>query len=153
MKALFDTMVHVHWHLRAGELPEKWQASWYDSAIDGTMYITEPLISEIYSQVAKKSGYPSARNCIMKIKALKGIEIFPKGEDDELAIQAACIRLTSENEKKRGQKKNTLSLVDAYVIAISKRTGCMLFTTDPGVRDSARHENCIVDYLPKDDLS
>ena len=145
MKSLFDTMVCVSWHM-TGRLPEKWEDAWETCAHDGTMLITEPLISEIYNQVARKDGYDSALNCIMKIKGLKGTEMFPIEEDDNLAMYAGKLRLLSK------QQKRDISFVDSYLIAICRSTGAKLYTTDYKARDSARMVKCQVDYLPFEEL-
>ena len=145
MKSLFDTMVYVSWYT-SGKLPEKWQRAWNECAHRGTLLINEPLISEIYSQVARTAGHESAQNFVRRIKGLKGIEMFPIEEDDELAMDAGRIRLRAE------QNRLHVSLVDSYLIAISKRTGAKIHTTDHEIRDFARIVNCETNYLPKAEL-
>jgi len=67
MKSTFNTMVLVSWHINNNEMPEKWRTSWNAFAYEGTLFINELLVSEIYAQIAMKKGPDSAFNCIMKI--------------------------------------------------------------------------------------
>src|SRR5262249_19441580 len=152
MKAIFDTMVFVNWHLTSGRIPEKWEEAWCDSAHTGILYIAEPLISEVYYQIAKRKGHDSARNCITKMKSLKGAKMFLSMEDDELAIEAACIRLKSQLKKNK-KEFGTLSMTDAYLVALARKMDSKLFTTDHVIRDSAREHGCKVDWLPKEELT
>jgi len=141
MKSLFDTMLYVSWHT-SGRLPEKWQRAWDECAYNGTLLINELLISEIYNQLARTVGYESAQNCIMKIKSLKGIKMFPIDEDDNLAMDAGRIRLIAK------QHKLNISLVDSYLISISRKTGARIHTTDHVIRDLAGVVKCEMNYLP-----
>ena len=145
MKSVFDTMAYVSWHT-LGKLPEKWKHSWDTCAYKGDMLVTEPLISEIYTQVARKDGSDSARNCILKIKGLKGTKMFPTEEDDNLAMEAGKLRLLAERQKR------DISFVDSYLLAVCKRTGARLHTTDHGIRDFARVAGCQVNWLPLEEL-
>jgi hypothetical protein len=105
------------------------------------------LISEIYNQVARTAGLESARIFIMRIKSLKGSEMFPKGEDDNLAMDAGRIRLVAK------QNGMDISFVDSYLLSISKRTGARIHTTDHAIRDLARIVKCDANYLPQTELS
>ena len=145
MKSLFDTMALVSW-CKSGNLPEKWQLAWNRCAYEGTVLIMEPLVSEIYYQLAKAIGHESAQNGILKIKGLKGVRMFPIEEDDDLAMEAGRIHLKAQ------QNGSEVSFVDAYLIAICKKTGAMIHTTDHAIRDIARRYRCKVNWLPLNEL-
>jgi predicted nucleic acid-binding protein len=98
-------------------------------------------MSEVYHRIAEKNGYESALTCVSRIKAFNGTVMFRK--DDAVAIDAAQLRLKSVRQQERGQRSNSISLADAYLIAISKREHAKIFTTDHELRDSAREADCI----------
>ncbi len=135
-------MAHAAFH--RGRIPEKWERPWkiVRSGL-GKLLLNEPLVFEIYHQIARSSGKEKARIYILGLKARNNVQMMPSGDADVISFLSAQLKLKHEG----------LSLVDSYNLAIAKSEKAILYTTDHGLRDAARAENCSVNWLPREALT
>jgi len=121
-------------------LPEKWLRIWKQIR-SGTyrLFLTEPVISELYYLIEENYGRDSAT---AKVLALKAMRHELQGDPDKLSFLAADLRA----------RHNNLSIADRFSIAAAIIYSGRLLTTDHGIRDAARKERCEVDYLPREEL-
>lgn len=125
--------------------PEKWKRIWNQFfANNYIMILTEPLISEIFYQLESDAGKDVARSYLLRLKSRKNLRIAPDKDGDKLAFLAGHIRVKHAG---RG-----ISFVDSHVIAAAITETAVIYTTDHGIRDAAKQENCQVSYLPKESL-
>jgi predicted nucleic acid-binding protein len=125
--------------------PEKWVRLW-NQLYSGNriLVLIEPLISEIFYQIEKLSSKAAAQKYIFRIKGMQNTDVVPHADGDKIALLAGEIRYK--------HRQRNVSLVDSYIIATAIRENAAVYTTDHGVRDSAREEKCEVQYLPKESL-
>jgi predicted nucleic acid-binding protein len=124
--------------------PEKWKKTWNQVYLGKyIMILVEPLVSEIYYQITGLSGKSAAQRYLFKLKGMQNTDI-PQREMDGIAFLAGDIKMK--------HKQHNISLVDSYNIAAAIKENATIYTTDLGVRDSARKEKCVVDFLPKESL-
>lgn len=138
---LFDTMVHVA--ATRGRVPEKWRRQW-DEVKAGRKYLLlfEPLIAEMFYRMAEAVGEEAALTRILWLKSLRSAKLVKI--DDRVAVSAA--RIFSRF------RRYGISLVDAFSVAVAKREGAKLFTTDLGVRNVCRKADILVSFLPREEL-
>jgi predicted nucleic acid-binding protein len=125
--------------------PEKWKRVWEQVYSDKyKLVLLEPLITEIYYQIVSLCGKIDAQCYLLKLKGIKNTDIIPHNKMDGVAFLAGDIIMK--------YKRHKISLVDSYIIAAAIKEKASIYTTDHGVRDSAKQEKCVVDYLPKESL-
>ena len=137
---LFDAIVHVQ---ARSSIPEKWKRQWKEATTGFKSFLlTEPLVAEIFYQLARQHGENAARNRILWLKSLSTCRI--ETLDDNLAFEAGRLYLRFRHLG--------ISLTDAFSISTARRAGAEILTTDHGVRDACRTLGIGVNYLPLESL-
>lgn len=126
--------------------PEKWQKYW-NSLYSGEdiLFLTEPLVSEVYYVIKKESGSNAAECYLIRLKGMKNVKVIPKNDGDKMAFQAG--------ELKVKYHENNISLVDSYVIASALTEHATICTSDEGIQKAASAENLCVNFIPKKALT
>jgi len=136
-------MAHIAFY--RGAIPVKWARPWSQLRLGlGNLLIGEPLIFEIYCQIARTDGRDSALAYLLRLKSLKSTRIIPPSDSDDISFLSGDLNLK--------HSRYSLSFVDLHNLAIVKKHKATLYTTDHKLRDAARDENCYVSYLPKESL-
>lgn len=60
--------------------------------------------------------------------------------DDNLAISAGKMVYK--------YRKNSVSVVDSFILACGKKQGARIITTDPGIKNASKSEKVSVDFIP-----
>jgi len=119
--------------------PEKWIPIWRKIR-DGhqNLLLIAPLISELYYKNAPSFGKKRVKKKIDWVKKLHRADVHKLDYND--AINAGEIKV---NYTRYG-----LSLADCFLLAVGKRFGAMIVTTDLQIKNVARKMKANVSFIP-----
>jgi predicted nucleic acid-binding protein len=95
-------------------------------------YMLELCVSELFTKIEEKFGYSAANK---RLEAIKNSRIKVMGVDYELMKVAGQIK---------SMHKGKLAMIDAYMIALAKKLGAVLVTTDDKI---ARMSEVKIEYV------
>jgi len=122
-----------------GNIPEKMVHIW--KQITGgtrTLLLIEPVVSEVYYKNVPKFGKKVVKDKILWLKALKSAEEYRLDDNDAMLAGSFKVERSGSG----------LSIVDCYIIAVAKRTGSLILTTDKQIRNVAKENGVQLEYIP-----
>ena len=143
---LIDTNV-LSWLLYENNIPEKLLKYWNQiQNKQSRLILIAPVVSEIFYKNAPNIGDEKTEYEIWKLVNSLNPKLYSLGYND--AIKAGAIKI-----KYSGRKKDELSLVDCFLLAVAKRYKTSIITTDHSIDNIGRNMNIDVRYLPFVSLS
>jgi len=134
---IFDTNV-LSLILMDESVPDKWIPIWQKIKMGNhKMILIAPVVSEFYYKNARRFKKQHVRGKIDWAYSL------PNGDFHELCYEDA--RMAGEI---RVDFREGLSLTDCFILAVGKRSGATIVTTDPGIKNVARRLRIKVSYIP-----
>jgi len=136
VKCLFDTCA-ISLVAFDGIVPDKWKENWNRIRGGGEILLfIAPIISETYYQNVKTYGKNISRNKLRWCLGLRSTQIHKLDERD--GVRAGEIK----SDYKR------LSLTDCFILAVGKRQGAVIFTTDAGMKAISKRVGVKTKYMP-----